>query len=553
MTLPAWWQDAVAYQIYPRSFADSNGDGIGDLQGIINKLDYLQWLGVTAVWLSPFYPSPQIDVGYDVSDYTDVEPTYGTLAHFDTLIAEAHRRDIRVILDLVLNHTSDRHAWFQESKSSKHNPKRDWYLWRAGQNGGPPNDWEAFFGGSAWEFDPITDEYYYHFFFRSQPDLNWRHPEVREAIADVMRFWYERGADGFRIDAIDPLFEDAALRDSGVAESITDLWLKYFTSGRNEWKIFREKFHRQFMLPDNYTVLPALRDLTNAYPERILLGETDSVLCYGNGEDMLHSVFSFEITDVASMNPARFREAIQFRIAHVPSRGWDCNTLGSHDRSRAMTCFADGMDNQARMQVALAMTMLLKGTPMFYNGEEIGMEDLPIWDAALFRDGLGIWAYETLIAHGYSEADSIRFADTVSRDKGRTPMQWNGTANAGFSPDGIQPWLPVHSNYTVGVNVAAQQPDEKSLLHFFRRMALLRREHVALRRGEMQLIEADARIVAFRREHHSQTCMVALNMSNEAVPFDFPPTLIFSTHEAEGPRTMLEPYEVYVGIIGERV
>lgn len=552
MTTPLWWQDAIAYQIYPRSFKDTNGDGIGDLPGIIEKLDYLQWLGVTALWLSPFYPSPQFDVGYDVADYTEVGMEYGTLADFDKLLTEAHRRGIHILLDLVLNHTSHQHPWFLESKSSRDNPKRDWYVWRSGKKGGPPNDWEAFFGGPAWEYDPTTDQYYYHFFLKEQPDLNWRNPEVRQAILDVMRFWYERGVDGFRIDAIDALFEDAGYRDSTVKETLVDLWFKVMQSENPDWRIFEEKFAYQFMVPENIPALRQIRQFNDTFPDRLLLGETDSAACYGDGSDMLHSMFSFDITNVNTLDAAKFRTALRKRMPQLPVGAWECNTLGNHDRPRAMSSFADGKHDKERMAVALALVMFLWGTPMLYNGEEIGMHNLPITRLEDLRDRVGIWAYHQLVDHGMAPAEAWALADKAGRDKERTPMQWANTPLAGFSTDGATPWLPVHPNYADGVNVADQMADDSSLLHKVRALAHTRQKHIALRRGDFELLDATGDVFAFWRRHDEQTLFVALNMADapSTVKVAAPLQTVYSSHpRADSAQDKLElaPYEIYVG------
>lgn len=559
--IPTWWQDAVAYQIYPRSFADANGDGIGDLPGIIDKLDYLRDLGVTVLWLSPFYPSPQFDVGYDIADYTAVEPDYGTLADFDRLVAEADRRGIRLLLDLVLNHTSDQHPWFLESRSSREHPKRDWYIWRDGRDGGPPNDWEATFGGSAWQYDEATGQYYYHFFFAEQPDLNWRNPEVRQAMFDAVRFWLDRGAAGFRLDALGTLFETESLPDSGYDKTIAELMLERFQHGRTPdlQGRFRRKFIHQRDLPETFDLMRQLRAVCDECEGRILLGETEEVAYYGNGGDMLHSVFNFDLTDVNDLAPDRIRAVLAERLPHLPDGTWETNTIGNHDRPRAMDFFADGRDDRARMAVALAMTMFLRGTPMFYNGEEIGMRNVHMTRIEDFRDMLGVWAYHFVIEHaGYDPARALVVGDTVSRDKGRTPLQWANAPNAGFSPAGVATWLPVHPNYAAGVNVADQQADPGSLLHMFRRLAQVRRDHVALRRGSMDVVPDTGAALVFWRRHAAQTCLVALNMG--AAP------LQLTIEGADGLRTLfssqdrsaasvagtlaLGPYEIYVGELG---
>ena len=558
MTIPTWWLDAVVYQIYPRSFADANGDGIGDLPGVVAKLDYLQWLGITAIWFSPFYPSPQFDVGYDIADYTDIAPEYGTLTDFDRLRAEAHRRGIRIILDLVLNHTSHQHKWFIESKSSRVNPKRDWYIWRDGQGHNPPNDWESTFGGPAWEYDPITGQYYYHFFYVEQPDLNWRNPAVQEAMYNVVRFWLDRGVDGFRLDAIGTLFEVEDLRDANAGVTMDELMTNIFTRRYDSeiGKLFARKVRYQVDLPEVKTILQQLRRVNDECTERILLGETEDIRYYGDGSDMLHSVFNFDLTKLEQLDPAAIRKLLNKRWSRLPAGVWEANTVGNHDRPRSMTVYADGRHDREREQAALAMTLFLRGAPVFYNGEEIGMRNIQLTDIAAFRDQIGLWAYGEAQKHGFTPEQALAIANQVSRDKGRSPMQWENAPNGGFSPAGIQPWLPVHPNYADGVNVADQRQDETSLLHTFRRMIQTRQEHIALRRGELEWIPAkqSGKALAFWRKHADETCFVALNMSAQTTTVKAPGAeklrLVFSTHEPQvSPgQIVLPPYAVVVAV-----
>jgi alpha-glucosidase len=337
MPTPPWWQDAICYQVYPRSFADGNADGIGDLPGLIEKLDYLKWLGVNALWISPFYPSAQVDWGYDISDYTQVHPDYGTLGDVEHLIVAAHQRGLRILLDMVLNHTSDQHGWFQESKSSRASPYRDWYIWRNGQNGGPPNDWESIFGGSAWTLDEATGQYYYHYFFPEQPDLNWRNPTVKQALFDAMRFWLDRGVDGFRLDAIGCLFEAEDLRNSdtpgarGVFEN---------------WEVMKAKTRFQVNQPEIHPLLQAMRALIDSYGDRILLGETDDMALYGDGQTELHSVFNFSLSE--RLEADYLRQVLADRLAQLPPGAWECHTVGNHDRRRSYTFFSDGRHDELR-------------------------------------------------------------------------------------------------------------------------------------------------------------------------------------------------------------
>lgn len=556
MSLVKWWQDAVGYQIYPRSFADGNGDGIGDIPGIIDKLDYLQHLGITALWISPFYPSPQFDCGYDVADYTDINPEYGTMADFDRLLEAAHQRGIRLILDLVLNHTSDQHPWFIQSKSSRDNPYRDWYVWRDGVNGGPPNDWESGFGGSAWQYDENTGQYYYHYFFPEQPDLNWRNPVVIEGLFKAVRFWLDKGVDGFRLDAIGTIMEDEAMLDNGVEISLEGIFLNQILgTGEAFWDVFLEKMRYQIDLPENHDIMQALRRVIDEYPNRILLGETEDVRYYSNGQNELHSVFNFDVLNRAKFDAAQIRKVLTERLPLIPSGGWESNTVGNHDRTRSMTLYADGKDDLARAKVALAMTTFLRGTPMFYNGEEIGMTDLPMKEIADFRDNLGVWVYHALQERkGLSTEEALKIANTIGRDKCRTPMQWSNTANGGFSPAGMTTWLPVNPNYAQGINVADQQNDLNSLFNYLRQLIQVRQSQAVLRHGDFELLDS-GEVLAFWRHTPEQSCLVALNMSAEAVTLNIgtgTASTIFSSHQQAGNSDLaalkLAPYEVYVGL-----
>ena len=472
-----WWQAAVFYQIYPRSFADADGDGIGDFAGIIEKLDYLADLGIAAIWLSPHFPSPNWDWGYDVSDYCDVAPEYGTLADFRRFLAEAHGREIRVILDLVLNHTSDQHAWFLESKSSRDNPKADWYVWYDV----PPNNWQSCFDGDAWTYAPERDQYYYHYFMKQQPDLNWRNPAVKQAMWDAVRFWLDLGVDGFRLDAVGTIFEDPDLTPHTVPMTLAEL--RHFSeTAATPAEIalretyWREMFKHQFGGPGLHELMKELRAVLDAYPgDRVLVGEDDDIAYMGDGQDELHLVFNFPLMRAEQITPAHIRENQAARLARLdalPARGWGCNTLGNHDSSRVLTRFAADAGHAAELaRVNAALVLTLRGTPFLYNGEEIGMTDLIITDPTRLRDTMATWFYNAIIGDlKVDQAEAALAAGKMSRDKNRTPMQWSGQPNAGFCPAGVTPWLPVNPNYADGINVRDQQEDPGSLLSFYRRL-----------------------------------------------------------------------------------
>ncbi|MCI0579696.1 MAG: alpha-glucosidase, partial [Chloroflexi bacterium] len=507
----AWWQTAVFYQIYPRSFADGNGDGIGDFQGMIARLDYLQELGIDALWLSPFYPSPQFDCGYDIADYTGVAPEYGTLDDFKEFLEGAHRRGIRVILDLVLNHTSDQHTWFQESRSSRDNARRDWYVWQDGRQGGPPNNWHAVFSDSAWEYDPATDQYYYHFFFKEQPDLNWRNPQVKQAMFDAARFWLDLGVDGFRLDAIGTIFEDPALTDHTAALTQRELF-RASQAAQSEVpdketaaylaEQWRRVFQQQIDRPGVHELMQELRALADEYDDRVLVGETDEISYYGDGQNELHLVFNFPLMRTPRLTPAWVRANQQERLAALPPGAWPCNTLGNHDSPRLYSRYGDGQNNEALARLHLALMLALPGTPFLYNGEEIGMSDWALAEIGQFRDNLAVWMYRVATTEfGVPAAEALAITNNSGRDKCRTPMQWANAANAGFSPAGVQTWLPVNPNYAQGINLADQLDDPASLLNFYRRLLRLRRQTPALIAGDYQpLHETAVDYLAFLRQ-----------------------------------------------------
>lgn len=564
-----WWQTAVFYQIYPRSFADGNGDGIGDLAGIIGKLDYLRDLGIDAIWLSPHYPSPLVDCGYDIADYTAVAPEYGTLADFRRFLDEAHRRDLRVILDLVLNHTSDQHPWFLESRSSRHAPKRDWYIWRDGRDGEPPNNWASTFGGSAWEYDPVTGQYYYHFFFKEQPDLNWHNPEVRQAMWQVVRFWLDLGVDGFRLDAIGTVFEAPGWPDHTAPRGLAELFRASRLAQTEEEKAqvtkdWTELFRHQVdQYAPMHTLLRELRAVVDEYDDRVLVGETEEIAYLGDGTDELHLVFNFPLMRTERLTPAWIRANQAARLAALPPDGWPCNTLGNHDSPRLYSNYGDGQHAAERARLLLALMLTLRGTPFLYNGEEIGMTDYHLTDLAQFRDTLGIWAYRLDVELFNTPPDeALQAAARYTRDKNRTPMQWQNAPHGGFCPPEIEPWLPVNPNYAQGVNVADQEADPTSLLHDYRRLLHLRRATPALVTGDYTPLarEADDYLAFLRHDAESnQTCLVVLNFSEQAhtVTLDLPAPIVrtlFSSRERPAvedlARLTVAPFEVYIGEFG---
>ncbi len=484
MTTP-WWRRGVLYHIYPRSFMDTNGDGIGDLRGIASRLDYLCELGVDALWLSPIYPSPMADFGYDVEDYTGIDPVFGTLADFDALLAEAHHRDLKLVLDFVPNHTSERHPWFLESRASRTSPRRDWYIWRdPAPGGGPPNNWLSSFGGSAWQLDRGTGQYYYHAFLASQPDLNWRNPRVRSAMHEVLRFWLDRGVDGFRVDVLWHLIKDAEFRDNPP---------------NPEYRQGDPPHAQQVMLysadrPEIHEVVAELRRVVDEYDERVLIGEIylpieRLVAYYGADLKGAHLPFNFQLIETAWDGRGIARMIDQYEAA-VPARAWPNWVLGNHDKPRIATRV--GVP-QARVAAMLLLT--LRGMPTMYYGDELGMRNVPT-PPELVQD-----PYEKRVP-GLG----------LGRDPCRTPMQWDASANAGFTSG--RPWLPVADDFSV-VNVQAESDDPTSILSLHRALIRLRRAEPALATGRYEPVAMTGDLVAYLRTHGETRFLIALNLGGE--------------------------------------
>jgi alpha-glucosidase len=489
-----WWQRGVIYQIYPRSFQDSDGDGTGDLQGITQRLDYLSnTLGVDAIWLSPIYPSPLADFGYDISDYVDVHPIFGDLATFDALVSQAHARDLAVIIDYVPNHTSDQHPWFLESRSSRDNPQRDWYVWRdARPDGSPPNNWLSVFGGGAWEWDPATGQYYLHSFLKEQPDLNWRNPDVKAAMLDVLRFWLARGVDGFRIDVAHFIMKDPELRDNppnpdpplpGAAAHEYQTQLHAYDKGH----------------PDVHAAFRDIRAVLDEYSAerpRMAVGEIHVfdwpvwASYYGEKLDELHLPFNFGLI-FSDWTAAAVRAVVDGVEGALRPGAWPNYVLGNHDVHRVATRLGP---EQARLGMMLLLT--LRGTPTLYYGEEIGMHDVEIPPDRVqdpFEKnvpGLGL-----------------------GRDPERTPMQWSTEPNAGFCPAGVEPWLPVAQNHR-RLNVEMETGEPGSMLALTRELIRLRRANPALTTGSYRPVEVEAAdCFVYLREQEDDRWAIALNFS----------------------------------------
>ncbi|MGA9396761.1 MAG: alpha-glucosidase [Anaerolineaceae bacterium] len=520
-----WWKDGIIYQIYPRSFSDCNNDGIGDIPGIIAKLDYLSDLGVDAIWLSPVYPSPQVDFGYDVSNYVDIDPIFCSLKDFDRLVKEAHKRGIRIIMDLVFNHTSDEHPWFIQAKQSRDNPYHDWYIWRdPNPKGGPPNNWNSIFGGKVWKYNEAIGQYYLHLFHEKQPDLNWRNPRVQKAIMDVLKFWLERGTDGFRLDVFNAYFKHPDLPDNPVK------------------RMAIRGYERQEHLydgdqPEMLPLLAKFRKLLDQYPERYVIGETfnstpvkAALYC---GDDRLHAAFNFSLLE-SKWNPRQYLSAITQWEKAVGNRIWPSYVLNNHDNPRSVTRWKDD-DGDHRARIAATLLLTLRGTAFIYNGEEIGMRDLDVKHSEIMDPpGKRYWPLYN------------------GRDGCRSPMQWDASLNSGFSK--ARPWLRVHPEYPRR-NVSSQLRDEHSLLNFYKRLISLRRHSIVLRRGNFSVVKHNnSNCLVYLRSYAKKSILVALNFSSK--PQKLKSTLtqgalgseIFSTQPLQKkPRVLdtlrLEPYQ----------
>jgi alpha-glucosidase len=550
-----WWKNAVIYQIYPRSFQDSNGDGIGDLNGITQRLDYLQQLGVDAIWLSPVYPSPQVDFGYDISDYENIDSRFGTLADFDHLIAEANKRHIRVIMDMVMNHSSDEHKWFIESRSSRTNPYRDWYVWHDGKGetatdkGDPPNNWESGFGHSAWTWDETTRQYYYHKFHVKQPDLNWNNPQVHEAFKQILRFWLDRGVAGFRFDAITALYEDPELRDENV---IKDKNGNPVINWCGDVQLDGSKTDN---LPGEHAVVAEMRATMDSYnPEtypgtRLALGETyvfsapDLARLYGTSDKPeFHLPMDTQLAFINKLDVAAFREKMieaETQIGgNVPMLLFD-----NHDNDRMVTRYGDGVHDLDIQRGLAAILLAARGASLVYYGDEIGMQTTPPVRKEDVKDPIGLLAWPK----------------AKGRDGERTPMQWDATASAGFTVDGVTPWLPASATY-LSMNVAAASCDPNSLLAWYRALIRLKKTNVSLAQGENTMLDiGNEKVLSWlRTAPGTPGVVISVNFTAEPQSVDLSFSgasgkvkTLLKTPGARNPLTLrsieLEPFGVFIG------
>ena len=517
-----WWKHGVMYEVYPRSYYDTNGDGSGDLQGITAKLDYLAELGIDGIWLGPVNVSPMVDTGYDVADYRAINPLFGSMADFEELLQKVHGHGMHLIMDLVVNHTSDQHAWFKESRSSRDNPKRDWYIWHDGKNGRAPSNWKAAVGGGVWQWDKATKQYYMHSFFKEQPDLNWRNPAVRQEIYDTMRFWLDKGVDGFRCDVLNYFLKDDQLRDNptSLAAGIFNGFQKHLYS-RSQ--------------PGMEEILRQMRAVLDGYKDRMMVGEVfvaqdgpAMAAAYMGDGGLCHLSFEFSLL-FTRWDAARFKEMIQGWYAVLNAKDWPCNVLSNHDQPRAVTRYAAGADTPQRAKVMAALLLTLRGTPFLYYGEEIGMPDSPIKRSDIM-DTVG----------------KMYWPIVKGRDAERSPMQWDGGNFAGFST--VKPWLPLNKDYSM-VNVEAQDKDPLSVLNFYRNLIKLRRGQAALQKGDFAMLQSDKDVIAYRRTCQGVEIIVVLNFAGSVrqhrIGDASPYKVLMGTHRESGSPVDKGPLAVY--------
>lgn len=511
----AWWKEAVIYQIYPRSFADSNGDGIGDLNGITAHLDYLETLGIDVIWLSPVYKSPNDDNGYDISDYRDIMDDFGTMEDFDRLLAEAHRHHIRIVMDLVVNHTSDEHAWFIESRSSRDNPHRDYYIWKEPKDGKEPNNWGAWFGGSAWELDEHTGMYYLHCFSRKQPDLNWENPKVRDEVFDMMNWWCEKGIDGFRMDVISMISKDPSFPDGPVEDGLYGSLTPYVCNGPHVHEYLQEM---------NRRVLSHYDLLTVGEAAGVTIEEAQK---YANNDGTeLGMVFQFEHVDLirgpigkwSDQKPKLrdFRRVMNKWQYELEGKAWNSLFLDNHDQPRVVSRFANDSEQYRVVSAKMIATCLhmLKGTPYIYQGEELGMTNAYFDKLEDYRDIESINAFHQYVDNGLVKAeDMMRYLKEISRDNARTPMQWDASPNAGFTTG--TPWIRVNPNYKE-INAAACTADPDSVFHYYQELICLRHTLPVIVYGKFEgLLEDSETIYAYRRLLDGQVLTVACNFTDQ--------------------------------------
>lgn len=508
-----WWKEAVAYQIYPCSFMDSNNDGIGDLQGIISKLDYLKDLGIDVIWICPVYKSPNDDNGYDISDYQDIMSDFGTMEDFNELLSEIHKRNMKIIIDLVINHTSDEHPWFIESRSSKQNPKRDWYIWREGKDNKEPNNWESIFKGSAWEYDENTKEYYLHLFSKKQPDLNWENEDMRNEIYKMINWWLDKGIDGFRVDAISHINKEEGLVDMDNPDN-----LKYVPS-----------FDKHMNVEGIHDYLRELKENTFSKYDIMTVGEANGVKAeqatdwVGENDGKFNMLFQFEHIDLwnsSEFNLPNLKKVWNKWQVNLENDGWNALFIENHDITRVVSSWGD--DTRFLKESAKALGLLYfmhKGTPFIYQGQEIGMTNVKFNDINEYDDIRSINEYNQLINQGMSPKDALEHIWNTSRDNTRTPMQWDDSLNAGFSKS--NPWIHVNPNYKY-INVKEQLEDDDSILNFYKKMIKIKKSSECLIYGKYNLIlEDDTNIFAYERILNDEKFLVICNLKSESSNYKY--------------------------------
>ncbi|XKH49420.1 alpha-glucosidase [Chryseomicrobium palamuruense] len=507
-----WWKEAVAYQVYPRSFQDSNGDGIGDLQGLISRLDYIQDLGIDIIWICPMYKSPNDDNGYDISDYQDIMDEFGTMEDFDLLLAEVHKRGMKLIIDLVINHSSDEHEWFIESRSSKESDKRDWYIWKDGKDGKEPNNWGSIFGGSAWEYDEASGQYFLHLFSTKQPDLNWENEDVRTALYDMVNWWLDKGIDGFRVDAISHIKKDLTFSDMPEEEGkeYIQAWPKYMNV--------------EGIMP----FLGELKEKTFANYDIMTVGEANGVSSeqisewVNETDGKFDMIFQFEhlgLWDGNSLDVLELKNVLTRWQHALANDGWNALFIENHDKARIVSTWGNDQEYWAQSAKALAtMYFFMKGTPFIYQGQEIGMTNVQFDSIDDYKDVSAKNMYRERLANGDTHEAIMQDLWQTSRDNSRTPMQWSEEMNAGFSEG--TPWIGVNPNYTE-INVDRQLSDEQSILNYYKAMIRLRKENDAFVYGDYELVLAeDAQVYAYTRTHENTRFLVVANLTAEAASIE---------------------------------
>jgi oligo-1,6-glucosidase len=553
-----WWKESIVYQIYPRSFKDTNGDGIGDLEGIIGKLDYLKDLGVDVIWLSPIYESPNDDNGYDISDYRKIASQFGTMETFDALLAESHERNLKIVMDLVVNHTSDEHKWFVESRKSKDNPYRDYYIWKDNETGNPPNNWKSYFSGSAWELDPVTDSWYLHCFTKKQCDLNWDNPKVREEVWDLMRYWGDKGIDGFRMDAFTLIskgsFDDLPAPHGEKLVPVEDA----VVTGPNIHEYLREMHRKVISRYDWMTVGEA---------SGIKLEDARDYVDFDRDE--LNMIFQFDHVKLgygerggrwnrAPLDLVALKKIFADWTAELDEKGWNALYWGNHDQPRSVSSFGNDSE-QYRVPSAkmLALCLLfMKGTPFIYQGEELGMtNNRNFTELSQFDDVETRNAYKDLLELGFSEEQALAMLQRQSRDNARTPMQWDDSENAGFTDPGTRPWIEMNPNYP-RINVKSQMADPGSVYHFYKKLIGLRHEHDVAVYGDFKMLDPENKDLFVYERVANDLCddrndiLVVCNFFDREVPFEIPAAYrrkgcsvcVANMEHKEG---VVQPYEAF--------